>query len=313
MKLRAVVMGKNRVAVECFKILCGHKNAQVVLAVAIPADNGQDGWQPSLAKAAGAHRVPVITPEKINSAEIVQKLKILIPDFIFSFQYDFILKEPLLGVPHKGAINLHFGPLPRYRGVSTIAWQIMNGEEETGVTLHYIDPGVDSGDLIAMNRFKIDPKDTAKSLYEKCTDNAVRLFKENLDAILSSTNTRTPQDLKKILYYPKGSIDFSKSDICWDRDSKNLFNWIRSFIFPPFQLPRTTYHGRPFDILNVNPDKRIGVGRSAGTVLDVGDGICVATRDGSILIEKVCLDKKEMLAGKLAETLNIRTGDSLGE
>ncbi len=161
MKSRAVVMGKNRVGVECLKVLSGHKDAQVLLAVAVPTDTGRDGWQPSFAKAADAYHVPVVKPEKINGSEIVQKIKELDPDFIFSFQYDFILKKPILRIPRRAGINLHFGPLPRYRGVSTITWQIMNGEEETGVTLHYIDSGIDSGDIIAVDRFNIDPQDTA--------------------------------------------------------------------------------------------------------------------------------------------------------
>ncbi len=312
MKPRVVVMGKNRVGTECLKALCESGSAQVLLAVAVSTDTGQDGWQPSFAKMAGASHIPVIKPEKINGAEIVRKLKELGPDFIFSFQYDYILKEPLLQIPRKASINLHFGPLPRYRGVSTIAWQIMNGEPEAGVTLHYIDPGIDSGDIIAANRFKIDPQDTAKTLYEKYTDHAIQLFKENLNAVLSGTNPRIPQDPKKVLYYPKGSIDFAQSTVCWNRDTQSLFNWTRAFIFPPFQWPRTSHHGRPFHILNIKPGGSSKEGKQAGTVLDTRDGICVATKDGFFLIDRVLVEKKELSAKELIEVWNIRTGDLLG-
>ena len=145
---RVVVLGKNRLAVECLPIIQSSGD-QIVLAMPEPGDDGQAGWQPSFRASASAAGIPILQPDDLNAQEVIDAVSATNPDFLLSFQAGQILRRALLSVPILGAWNVHFGSLPRYRGVAPIAWAIINGERATGVTLHRIDPGVDSGAILA--------------------------------------------------------------------------------------------------------------------------------------------------------------------
>jgi len=265
-KKKVALFGKNTIAVKVLEILL-QKDVDIVLVSPNMSDTGVDDWQKSLKKRANELKLNVIQFPKIKNDTSIEYLKNLKIDFIFSVQYDQILNQKVIETAKFGAINLHFAPLPRYRGVSPIAFALINGEEEFGVTLHYMDPGVDTGDIINQVKFNIKDIKNARELYDLCVDKGIELFEMEVDKILTFTNKRVPQDNSKALYFPRGSISFKENKINFNKDTHNLYNWIRAFIFPPFQYPTFDYEEKTYEIIAVSPDYTKNCFEKPGTLI----------------------------------------------
>lgn len=287
MKRSVAIFGKNNIAVNILSYLLKQMGNLIDIVLVVPnnSDNGEDGWQRSLLKFSLENNLFTKKIDKINAKESIELLKSMNIDFIFSFQYDQIIGKNILSIPKYGAINLHFAPLPKYRGVSPIAWALINGEEEFGVTIHYMDQGVDTGDIISQTKFSISEIKTARELYDVCTIKGLNLFKDSIKDIIILTNKRFPQDNSKALYYGKGSIDFSKNIICWNKDTRSLYNWIRAFIFPPFQYPIFEVNGKKLKVLSASPDYRKNAFEKPGTIIEsFGNFYKISTHDSYINI-----------------------------
>src|SRR6185369_8107305 len=170
----------------------------------------------------------------------------LAPDLLLSVQYDRILKPPLLAVSRHGAFNLHFGPLPRLRGCFPTKWAIL-GDEPAGVTLHAIEPGIDSGDVVAQTILPLAPDETDQSLYHRLQEAAITLFREQLPWMRAlAPPPRQPQDEAAATYHPK-EVPFA-GILDWRRDAAWIERFIRAFTFPPYPAARTWWDGREVQI-----------------------------------------------------------------
>lgn len=280
---RVVVLGKNALAVECLRTILAAGD-EVVVALADPSDDGEDRWQPSFKRFASAAGVPVQVPADINDPALVAEIAAMRPDFLLSFQAAQLLKAALIEAPAMGAINLHFGPLPRYRGVAPIAWALINGETETGVTLHHIRVGVDNGPVISSMSVPIHPEDTGRTLYDRCAEAGIELFRESWPRVRRETPPGVPQSQSQMLYYNRHSIDFSHRSVSWERDCESIANWVRALIFPPFQFPVINVGPTQLEITSVRWDRRAHRGRP-GEVLAVEEGgITVAAPGGRLTL-----------------------------
>ncbi len=253
MTIKIALLGKNTVAVNALETLLD-KNVEIVLVSPNNSDEGEDGWQRSLLKKANHNNLPVKQFSKIKDASSVEYLKMLQLDFIFSIQYDQLISQDVIDTAKYGAINLHFAPLPKYRGVSPIALAMLNGETEFGVSLHYMDPGVDTGDIISQVFFNIEEIENARKLYDLCVVKSSKLFDDTIDEILMKNNLREPQDNSKALYFSKNALDFSASKINFNKCSKSLVNWVKAYIFDPFQYPIFTFEGKTYEVVSVSSD-----------------------------------------------------------
>lgn len=281
---RVVMIGRTRLAVRALEIVLASGD-EVATVIPDPTDTGADGWQPSLRGAATRRGVTVLDAANVNDPEVVARVAGMSVDFLLSFQAAPILRAPLIATPRVAALNLHYGPLPRYRGVSPIAWAIMNGETTHGVTLHHIDPGVDSGAIVTGREVAIQPCDTARDLYDRCVDAGIDLFAEVWPRIRGLDRVQgTPQAPEDALYYNRYALDFSDRRIRWNADCATIVNRIRALIFPPFQLPETgigshtsvdvhgvtwnraPHRGRPGEILAAN-DGTLTVGAPGGQIM----------------------------------------------
>jgi UDP-4-amino-4-deoxy-L-arabinose formyltransferase/UDP-glucuronic acid dehydrogenase (UDP-4-keto-hexauronic acid decarboxylating) len=193
------------------------KQGYDVAAVFTHTDNPNENiWFESVAQLAAQHHIPVFAPEDINHPLWVDKISAMQPDILFSFYYRHLLKPAILEIPKHGALNLHGSLLPKYRGRVPVNWAIINGETETGVTLHYMTPRPDDGDIVAQHKVTISDSDNAKTLFDKCVDAAKVLLEEQLSLIKTSSAARIPQDHKQSTYYSgrcpeDGLIDWSQS------------------------------------------------------------------------------------------------------
>jgi methionyl-tRNA formyltransferase len=112
--------------------------------------------------------VPVLEPDDINAPEHLARLRALAPDLFISVSCPQIFRRELLDLPSLGCMNLHSGLLPNYRGVLPTFWALANGERETGVTLYFMEEGIDDGAIIAQRRVRISPEETLRSLIGRC-------------------------------------------------------------------------------------------------------------------------------------------------
>ena len=222
------VAGKNKCAVDAIKLLLNSKiKKKSLLVLPNNNDHGKDGWQPSLKKYAKKNDIKVTKLEKLYS------LKHL---FFFSLEYDKIIN--INKFRSTNLFNFHFSLLPKYRGCHTNFLQIYNGEKFSGVTLHKIDKGIDTGDIIDQIKFKVKINDTAFDNYKKLMKFAIKLFKKNLSKILNNKYRLKKQLLSNGSYYNKASVNYKKRlKINMKNFSIKTHNKIRSLIFPAYQYP----------------------------------------------------------------------------
>ena len=222
------IAGKNKCAVDAVKFLLYRKlSKDKIIILPNLNDNGKDNWQPSLKKFAKKNKIKVTTLEKLYS------LKQL---FFFSLEYDKFINVNKF--QSKNLFNLHFSLLPKYRGCHTNFLQIYKGEKFSGVTLHKIDKGIDTGDIIDQIKFKIRINDTAYENYLRLMKYSIILLKKNLFKILNSKYKLNKQKLSRGSYYSKNSINYKKIIKFKGKNfSIKKHNKIRSLIFPAYQFP----------------------------------------------------------------------------
>src|SRR4030042_4235817 len=180
--MRAVVLAYGNIGCVGVKALLKH--GFEIVAVFTHRDNPQETiWFASVAELAFEHRIPVFAPTDINHPLWVEKIKELSPDILFSFYYRNLIQRQILDIPKAGCLNLHGSLLPKYRGQAPINWVLVNGEKETGVTLHYMTPRPDDGDMLAQEKIAISDDDTAISLHRKAAKAASTMLDEDLPRI----------------------------------------------------------------------------------------------------------------------------------
>lgn len=229
---RCVFIGGKQIGVNCLKQLLKY---HIVPDLVIPNldDNGIDNWHESLLKLAQRKRLSVIRGKKIKDQEIVAKIKHLKPEIIFCIGGTQIIPNEVLRIPNLGTLNIHPALLPKYRGRYSTVHAIFNGDKFTGVTLHWMDEGIDSGPIITQKKIKIGSTDTARSLYDKFTQAGEELFTKFLKHLMSGKKiTSHPQYEKDATYFPQ--ILPNHGEINWAWNGNQILNFIRAMTFEPF-------------------------------------------------------------------------------
>jgi methionyl-tRNA formyltransferase len=241
----AVVFAYHNVGVRCLSVLLAH-NVEVALVVTHRDNPKETIWFESVAELAALHGIPTITPDNPNAPEVVEQIRTLQPDFLFSFYYREMLKRELLEIPKHGALNMHGSLLPKYRGRVPVNWAIIHGETETGSTLHYMTEKPDNGDIVAQTRVPILPDDTAREVFDKVTVAAELTLDGVLPALVAGTAPRRPQDRASASYF--GGRRPEDGIIDWHRDAVSIHNLVRA-VAPPYPGAMTKLMGKTMRIL----------------------------------------------------------------
>jgi len=221
------IAGKNQCAIEIAKFLLKKRYKKNLLILPNKSDTGKDGWQPSLRKFARNKRLQIVNEKKL------EKIKNL---FLFSIEYEKILK--VRNFKSKNLFNIHFSLLPKFRGCHTNYLQVKFGEKKSGVTLHKIDAGIDTGGIVDQLRFIIKINDTAKQNYMRLMKYSVKIFIKNFTKIYNEEYKLKKQNLSKSTYFKRKYVNYQKEKfIDFIKPSLKVHNKIRALIFPPFQLP----------------------------------------------------------------------------
>lgn len=228
---RICIAGKNDIAADCLLGLLERGYAPADLCVvANRGDPGRHAWQKSLVATARQHGV------RVWPVAAVQQL----PDIrFFSLEHDRILRPAAFRSPH--LYNLHFSRLPAYRGVATSIWPLRLREKESGVTLHRIDAGIDTGRIIAQAVFPLRPDMKASELYAEYMRQGQRLFFAELDRLMASAPEGRPQEGEGS-YFPSSMIDYKDLAVDWSRPAEEVLASIKSRLFWQYQLP--VFEGR---------------------------------------------------------------------
>ena len=159
---------------------------------------------PTPVKAAAlALGIPVHTPERINDPAVLAELAAYAPDLIVVVAYGQLLKEGLLNIPRLGCINIHGSLLPAYRGAAPIQRAVIDGCRESGVTIMYLDKGMDSGDIILKKTVPLDADETYGTLHDKLQEAGAELLLETVSMLEQGSAPREAQDHDKATFAPK--------------------------------------------------------------------------------------------------------------
>jgi methionyl-tRNA formyltransferase len=199
-----------------------------------------------VAGAAGEYGIPAITPNDANEPAVVERVAACRPDFLFSFYYRRMLKQPLLALPRLGPLNMHGSLLPKYRGRAPVNWAILHGETETGATLHYMTEKPDNGDIVGQVRVPILPDDTAREVFDKVTVAAELTLDGVLPDLIGGSAPRRPQRLIEGSYF--GGRKPEDGVIDWSKSATEIHNLVRA-VAPPYPGASTTLAGKPARIL----------------------------------------------------------------
>ena len=285
--LRVVFMGTPDFAVPVLESLI--KNTNVVLVVSQPdACVGRKKiLTPSpIKQVALDSNIEVFTPNKIR--EDYERIIELNPDIIITCAYGQIIPKVLLDLPKYKCVNVHASLLPKYRGGAPIHASIMNGDDETGITIMYMAEGMDDGNIIKQESLKILDSDNINTLSDKLSDLGAKLLIDTLPSILDGTCESIEQDENEVTFAytikrVDEKLDFSKS-------YKEIFNKVRAL------------YNRSYFIMNGIEYKVVSV-RYEETTSEVGkinnvykDGIGIGCLDGEVVItEFIPAGKKQML------------------
>lgn len=227
--MKAIVLGYHNFGCAGIEALSRH--GFEIAAVFTHNDSPSERiWFDSVAEMASGYKIPVFAPEDINHPLWIEKIKELKPDILFSFYYRDMLKPALLNIPPSGCLNLHGSLLPKYRGRCPINWVLVNGEKETGVTLHYMTPRPDDGDIAAQRSMPITDDDTALTLHKKAVQASISLLDEVLPQIKNGTAARIPQNNSTASYFGGRTPDDGEID--WNQSAEAVKNLVRAVTYP---------------------------------------------------------------------------------
>jgi len=257
------------------------------LSVAFIAARAQNP-DPVLKAAALRLDVPFFTERNVNDPAFVARVRGLAPDLQVSMSFDQIFHRPLLEAAPSGMINCHAGALPFYRGRNILNWALINGEDRFGVTVHYVDPGIDTGDIIVQRFSPISDADTYATLLEAATRLCAEALYEAVTAIRDGQATRTPQaSLHPVGFYCSRRRPGDEW-VDWQWSSERIYNLIRALTLPG-PAARTVLDGKVLALLSAEPipGAPAYIDRPGTVVGRDGSGIVVKTGDTTIRLTGV--------------------------
>ncbi len=290
--MKIVYMGSGDIGLPVLEYLVQHpvhELAGIFTQPDKPAGRSQILTAPPTKSLAMEHGIPVYQPRRIRDPEALEDLERIEPEVTVVMAYGQILPMEVIDAASVACINLHASLLPAHRGAAPIQAAIREGDSETGITVIYIDEGLDSGDIICARALQIRPQETGRSLHDRLADLAPNVLEEALAALSKESAPRLPQDPSAATHAPK--LKRADGHIRWDQDAGALERLIRAYDPWPGTFTRWEAGGSGGLQIKIFPPARIveapGPSRP-GTVLEAGpEGILVATGSEALIVPEV--------------------------
>lgn len=313
--MRVVYVGTGAIGLPAYEALAGssHEIVAVVTQPDRPAGRGLELKASPIKQAALRRHHWVFQPERINQESAVEQLRHLAPDVMVVCAYGQILRPAVLGIPRLGCLNLHASLLPRHRGASCIQAAILAGDTETGMTLMWMDEGLDTGDILLQNRVGIGPEETAGELHDRLAAIAAPLLLDGLSLLEKGQAPRHAQESSLATYAPRLSRDSGALD--WSRSAAEIARQVRAMNPWPGTFTHWQGEGRKWMIKIWRAQELPAVeGAIPGKVLEVIEaGVRVACGTGSLLVTEMQVEGRSRLsASACARGLRLQTGHQLG-
>jgi methionyl-tRNA formyltransferase len=276
-----VVCAYHNVGYRCLEQLLSQR-ADIRLIFTHEDSPTEEIWFRSVRELANQYGIPYVTTD-INEPENMARLRDIAPAFLLSFYYRNMIKPEVLALASKGALNLHGSYLPKYRGRVPVNWAVINGETETGATLHYMVAKPDAGDIVAQKKIPIAFTDTAFDVFNTITDAAVDVISHAWPQLLDGTAPRIPMNLEQGSYF--GGRRPADGKIDWAKSAVQIYNLIRG-VTHPYPGAFTLLGGERVVIWEAWPISGIG---APGQIIAT-EPLLVGTGDGLLEIRTLQLE-----------------------
>jgi methionyl-tRNA formyltransferase len=291
--LRVVVIAEEAAGVQVLQGLSTlETNPEIVAVLTRSAAEGAE--RPVVFEAAQKLGLDVWPSSSVRSPELGSQLQAADVDLLVNVHSLYLIHPSVVAAPKIGSFNLHPGPLPEYAGLNAPSWTIYHGERFHGVTLHWMDAGIDSGPIAWEQRFPIDAADTGLSVSGKCVRKGVPLVLElaRMAADDPGAIPRREQDLHRRNYFPAGPPDDGRID--WAQPADSILRFVRASDYAPFRSPwghpQAQLAGRDVGIAKAT-ETELPATDPPGAVVEANEsGAVVATRDELILVQRIWLD-----------------------
>lgn len=316
--MRIVFMGTPDFAVSTLKSLIDSRHEVIAVVTQPDKPKGRGGkmqYTP-VKEAALEAGIEVYQPQKAKDEDFVKFIRKLAPDVMVVVAYGQILTKEMLDIPKYGCINVHASLLPKLRGAAPIQWSVIDGDEESGVTIQQMDEGIDTGDILLVKKYKLDKKETGGSLFERLASFGGPMILEVLDMAeegrLNPVKQGEDSTYAKMLSKATGKINFSKDAVSIERLIRGLNPWPSAFAF---------IHGKMLkiweaDVLSEEEAAATGMSDDAaepGTITAIGKNeIVVKTGKDYLVITSLQLEgKKRMDTGSFLRGYKLEAGEKL--
>lgn len=291
---RIVFMGTAAFAVPSLLALheAGHPLPTVVTQPDRPHGRGARVEPGPIHRAASELDLPVLQPEKASDPAFIDQVRALRPDLIIVVAYGQILRPALLEVPPLGCVNVHASLLPLLRGAAPVQWAILRGLRETGVTTMFMDPGMDTGDVILQAAEPVAPGDTAGSLAARLAPAGAQLLLETVRQVEQGTAPRAPQDATAATYAP--ALCKEDGEVRWTGRAEGVRNRIHGCNPAPGAF--TTRAGSRLKLWRAEA-LATPAPAPPGTVLD-GPGLLVTAGDTVVRLLEVQPESRARMTGE---------------
>jgi methionyl-tRNA formyltransferase len=295
---RIVFMGTPEFAVTILRALAeAHTVVGVVTQPDRPAGRGKQLELAPVKQFAVQAGLPIIQPQRLREPAALAQLQAWAPELIVVAAFGQILRPAVLDLPPHGCLNVHGSLLPRHRGAAPIAAAILAGDSETGITIMRMDPGLDTGPMLASRALDILPDDTSGTLTERLAPLGASLLLDVIPAYLDGRLAPVPQDELLATYAPQlkkedGKLDFTRPAIELERRVRALLPWPGAFAAWPDPATGTP---RPLKVLRAAVLDQLAP--AAGEVVATPHGPAVGTGAGSLLLLEVQPPGKRPMLG----------------
>ncbi len=304
MAVRIVFMGSPDFALPSLRALACSGNTQTCLTEVVgvvtqpdrAAGRGHEVKPPAVKRLALELGLPCIQPAKLRQPEAMEQLRAWAPDLIVVAAFGQILRSEVLGLPRFGCINVHASLLPRWRGAAPINAAILQGDEETGVTIMKMDEGLDTGPILSQRVLRIAPHETAASLSDKLSTLGADLLLETLPDYLAGEIVPRPQPEQDVTYAPL--LKKEDARLNFDRPAEELARQVRAYY--PWPGAFMDWQGVPLKIHKTHAEPvSSSVAQSPGTRTVIGGYPAVVAGDTMpLVLDEVQPAGKKPMSGK---------------
>lgn len=249
-----------------------------------------------------SHQIPVFTPNNFKEAKTLEQLKSLKADVMVVMAYGLLLPATVLTTPQHGCINVHVSLLPKYRGASPIQAALLNGEDETGVSIMQMDKGMDTGDILRVSTCPIEKKETSQTLHDKLSTLSITPLIEVLDELEQGVRQeRVKQDNQQATLANK--INKQDALINWQDEASLIERQVRAYF--PWPVAHFEFSGSLIKVLEATVTESFN--GKPGEILQYSrEGLVIACYKGALCITKLQLPGKKAL--DISQCFNGRAG-----